>query len=113
MDFTRHDDDHNSLLAELDPTTDLNLSVQDESCLYVWAVFSVRRGSGPKRAIHLEGAFNRERLDLLGKLREIYQDLVILHDTKERGVLTKLPNLLHEDIAVLVQDDVLSEIELF
>lgn len=93
LDFTRNDeDDYNDLLAVLDHTADFNLSAPDESGLYPWAIFSIRGGSGPDRAIHLQGAFDREMLDLLGNLRGIYRNLVILHDTKERDVLTKLPN---------------------
>ncbi len=93
LDFTRNDEeDYNGLLAGLDHTADLNLSTPDESGLHTWAIFSIRGGSGPERAIHLEGSFDREMLDLLGNLRGVYRNLVILHDTKERDVLTKLPN---------------------
>jgi len=102
LDFTRNDEeDHNNLIAGLDHTTDLNLSTPDDSGLYAWAIFSIRGGSGPERAIHLEGAFDREMLDLLGNLREIYRNLVILHDTKERDVLTKLPNRQSLDARLL------------
>ncbi len=102
LDFTRNDEeDHNNLIAGLDHTTDLNLSTPNESGFYSWAIFSIRGGSGPERAIHLEGAFDREMLDLLGNLREIYRNLVILHDTKERDVLTKLPNRQSLDARLL------------
>ncbi len=102
LDFTRNDeDDHNTLIAELDHTVDLSLSTPNESGLYAWAIFSIRGGSGPERAIHLEGAFDQDMLELLGNLREIYRNLVILHDTKERDVLTKLPNRQSLDARLL------------
>ena len=102
LDFTRNDEeDHNSLLAGLDHTTDLNLSAPDESGLYTWAIFSIRGSCGPERAIHLEGTFNREMIELLNNLREMYRNLVILHDTKERDVLTKLPNRQSLDARLL------------
>jgi diguanylate cyclase (GGDEF)-like protein len=102
LDFTRNDDkDYGSLLAGLDHTADLNLSTPNESGFYSWVVFSVRGGSGPERMIHLEGMFDREMLELLGNLREIYRNLVILHDTKERDVLTKLPNRQSLDARLL------------
>lgn len=102
LDFTRNDEeDHNNLIAGFDHTTDLNLSTPNESGLYAWAVFSIRGGSGPERAIHLKGVFDREMLELLGNLRGVYRNLVILHDTKERDVLTKLPNRQSLDTRLL------------
>jgi len=102
LDFTRNDEeDYHGLLAELDHGADLNLSIPNESGLYTWAIFSIRGGSGPERAIHLEGEFDREMLDLLSNLRGVYRNLVILHDTKERDVLTKLPNRQSLDARLL------------
>jgi diguanylate cyclase (GGDEF)-like protein len=102
FDFSRNDEEnHNSLFDGLDYRSDLNLSAPDESGLYAWVVYSIRGGSGPDRAIRLEGAFNHEMLELLGDLRGIYRNLVILHDTKERDVLTKLPNRQSLDARLL------------
>lgn len=102
LDFTRNDEEnHKSLLAGLDHSTDLHLSPLDESGLYAWVIFSIRGGSGPERAIHLKGAFDREMLELLDNLRKIYRNLVILHDSKERDVLTKLPNRQSLDARLL------------
>ncbi|NOT12856.1 MAG: GGDEF domain-containing protein [Methylococcaceae bacterium] len=102
LDFTRNDEeDYSSLLAEFDNSSDLSLSVPDESGFYTWAIFSIKGGSGPERAIHLEGAFDREKLELLDGLRGIYRNLVLLHDTKERDVLTKLPNRQSLDARLL------------
>jgi diguanylate cyclase (GGDEF)-like protein len=94
LDISRNDEDenYNTLLDRLDQTTDLNLSALDASGLYAWIIFPIKGGRGPERAIYLEGAFDQAMLDLLGNLRGIYRNLVILHDTKERDVLTKLPN---------------------
>lgn len=102
LDFTRNDEeDHNTLIAELDHTLDLNLSAPNQSGSHAWAVFFIRGCGGPERAIHLEGAFDQEMLDLLSHLRGIYRNLVILHDTKERDVLTKLPNRQSLDTRLL------------
>lgn len=102
LDFTRNDDDNcNSLLIGIDHTADFNLSISNESGLYSWAIFSIRESSGPERAIHLEGTFDREMLELLNNLRGLYRNLVILHDTKERDVLTKLPNRQSLDTRLL------------
>jgi diguanylate cyclase (GGDEF)-like protein len=102
LDFTRNDkENYKSLFAGLDHKADLNLSAPDESGLYAWAIFSIRGCSGPERAIHLEGAFDREMLELLGNLRGVYRNLVILHDSKERDVLTKLPNRQSLDARLL------------
>lgn len=102
LDFTRNDEkDHNALLSELDHTADVHLSTQDEAGLYTWAIYSVKGSGGPERAIHLQGKFNQEMLDLLSNLRGIYRNLVVLHDTKERDVLTKLPNRQSLDARLL------------
>lgn len=102
LDFTKNDDENcNSLLSGLDHTADLNLSIPDKSGLYTWAIFSIRGSSGPERAIHMEGTFDREMLELLSNLRGLYRNLVILHDTKERDVLTKLPNRQSLDARLL------------
>jgi len=102
LDFTRNDEgDYGSLLNGLDHATDLLISAQDQAGFYTWAIFSIRGGSGPERAIHLQGAFDREMLELLDNLRGVYRNLVILHDTKERDVLTKLPNRQSLDARLL------------
>ncbi|MDP2098982.1 MAG: GGDEF domain-containing protein [Methylobacter sp.] len=102
LDFARNDDEnYNSLFAGLDHASDLHLSAVDESGSYTWAIFPIRGSSGPERAIHIEGAFNQKMLDLLNNLRAIYRNLVILHDTKERDVLTKLPNRQSLDVRLL------------
>lgn len=93
LDITRNDqDDNNNLAALLDQNADLSLSSVDENGLYSWVIFLIKGSCGPDRAIYLTGEFNLDRLDLVDKLRAVYRNLVILHDSKERDVLTKLPN---------------------
>ena len=96
-----NEENHNAILTGLDHTADLNLSTPDQSGLYSWAVFLMSGGCGPDRAIHLEGAFDHEMLALLHNLREVYQNLVRLHDSSERDVLTKLPNRQSLDARLL------------
>jgi diguanylate cyclase (GGDEF)-like protein len=101
LDFTRHDEDHSNLLAGLDYMADLNLCTPNESGLYAWAIFSIKGSSGPDRVIRLEGMFDQEMLGLLSDLCGIYRNLVILHDSKERDLLTKLPNRQSLDARLL------------
>ncbi len=102
LDFSRNDDEnYNALFSKLNHAVDLHLSAVDEAGLYTWVIFSIRGGSGPERAIHIEGAFDPNRLNILDNLRLIYRNLVILHDTKERDVLTKLPNRQSLDVRLL------------
>ncbi len=102
LDLTRSDEkNYDYILSRLDHSKDLNLSPPNGSGLYEWAIFSIRGCGGPERAIHLEGAFDRGILELLGNLRGIYRNLVILHDSKERDVLTKLPNRQSLDTRLL------------
>ncbi len=96
-----NEENHNAVLTGLDHKSDLNLSAPDQSGLYSWAVFLIKGSCGPERAIHLEGVFDHEMLDLLHNLRKVYQNLVILHDSSERDVLTKLPNRQSLDARLL------------
>jgi len=56
------------------------------------AILPVITDTGPDRAIVLEGFFNDETIELLGNLLRLYHNQVILHDHKERDILTRLPN---------------------
>ncbi|MBL6986770.1 MAG: GGDEF domain-containing protein, partial [Methylobacter sp.] len=61
LDFTRNDEqDHNSLFDGLDHSADLHLSISDGSGFYVWAIYSIKGGDGPERAIHIEGTFDQK-----------------------------------------------------
>ncbi|MFU8789387.1 MAG: GGDEF domain-containing protein [Methylobacter sp.] len=102
LDFARNDNEnYNSLFCGLDHASDLHLSAVGESGLYSWAIFFIRGGSGPERALHIEGAFDQDMLSLLDNMRSIYRNLVMLHDAKERDVLTKLPNRQSLDVRLL------------
>lgn len=56
------------------------------------ALLPVITDTGPDRVIVLEGRFNDDAIELLDKLLSLYRNQVILHDYKERDVLTRLPN---------------------
>ncbi|MDO9104738.1 MAG: GGDEF domain-containing protein [Methylovulum sp.] len=56
------------------------------------AILPVITDTGPDRAIVLEGRFDDEAVALLSNLLRLYHNQVILHDHKERDVLTRLPN---------------------
>lgn len=56
------------------------------------ALLPVITDTGPDRVIVLEGVFNDEAVALLNHLLNLYHNQVILHDHKERDVLTRLPN---------------------
>jgi diguanylate cyclase (GGDEF)-like protein len=93
LDFTKEAcHRHNTLLDKLDTTTDQHTGLADENGYYAWTILSVRGSHGPDRALLIEGHFSKIIVDLLSSLREFYRNLVILHDAKERDVLTRLPN---------------------
>ncbi|MFA5984673.1 MAG: GGDEF domain-containing protein [Methylococcaceae bacterium] len=56
------------------------------------AVLPISSDIGPERAIVLEGCFEARAIDLLNELLCLYHNQVLLHDHKERDVLTRLPN---------------------
>lgn len=93
LDFTMETcDRHNTLLDKLDTTTDQHTGPADEAGYYAWTILSVRGSHGPDRALLIEGHFSQTIVDVLTSLRAFYRNLVILHDAKERDVLTRLPN---------------------
>lgn len=64
----------------------------NENGLFTRIITVIREVTGPNRALLLEGQFNQDALDTLLALIKIFQNLVALHDSKERDTLTKLPN---------------------
>jgi len=56
------------------------------------AILPVHTELGPARALLLQGRFDQGALDLLGHLLILYRNQLLLHDRKERDVLTRLPN---------------------
>ncbi len=102
LDFTRDDEEnYNDLLAKLDHSLDVCLSPLIDSGYFSWVVFPIKGSGGPERVISLEGRFCKETIDFLYSFRGIYRNLVILHDSKERDVLTKLPNRQSLDARLL------------
>ncbi|NOQ15510.1 MAG: diguanylate cyclase [Methyloprofundus sp.] len=52
----------------------------------------IKGSVGPERAIIIHGTLSEETLFVISNLLKIYQNQVILHDAKERDVLTQLLN---------------------
>lgn len=93
LDFTRETSErHNTLLDNLDPATDLHTDLIDANGHFAWVILTIRGSHGPDRAILIEGQLCHTMIDLLMNLRAFYRNLVVLHDAKERDVLTRLPN---------------------
>jgi len=93
LDFTKEENErHNHLLDKLDDTCDINTGEPDRNGFYPWTILSITGSNGPDRAILIEGELGMALVSLLSRLREFYRNLVILHDIKERDVLTRLSN---------------------
>lgn len=56
------------------------------------AILPVHSELGPARALLLQGRLDQNALELLEHLLALYRNQVLLHDRKERDVLTRLPN---------------------
>jgi len=65
------------------------LPSDNQTCL---AILPVSSELGPSRALLLQGSFNEVSVELLGHLLTLYRNQVLLHDRKERDLLTRLPN---------------------
>lgn len=83
---------HEGLLADFNSANDLVPSQPNEDGFFTRVVASVRDGVGPNRALLLQGRFDSDALELMARLIKLYQNLIGLHDSKERDTLTKLPN---------------------
>jgi diguanylate cyclase (GGDEF)-like protein len=93
LDFTKEDDvTDNAHVSDASHVIGISTSNIDENGGYSWAILTVKGGNGPDRSILVEGKLDASSLETLQHLRGIYQNLVILHDAKERDVLTTLPN---------------------
>ena len=93
LDFSdQNQDDSIDLLQEINDTLDLRPSKLNGQGLYTQVVASIRDVDGPDRALLLQGQFDSDSLEILSKLIAIYHNQVALHDSKERDLLTKLPN---------------------
>ncbi len=56
------------------------------------AILPITSELGPGRALLVHGTFKQDELELLEQLLALYRNQVLLHDRKERDVLTRLPN---------------------
>jgi diguanylate cyclase (GGDEF)-like protein len=93
LDFTKEDDASDNLYAhDAAHIIGIATSKTDENGHFTWVILTVKGGNGPDRSILIEGDIDDVTLEMLQHLRGIYQNLVILHDAKERDVLTTLPN---------------------
>ncbi len=91
VDFTllEQDDEYIELLSNM-PSGDV-LQVVDFKAEKL-ALMQVHHCVGPERAILIMGQINTAMLDVFRYLLAIYTNQVILHDYKERDLLTHLPN---------------------
>ena len=102
LDFTKADDiADNEHVSNAAHSIGISTSDKDENGDCSWAILTVKGGNGPDRSILAEGKLNAETLETLEHLRGIYQNLVILHDAKERDVLTTLPNRQSLDLRLM------------
>jgi diguanylate cyclase (GGDEF)-like protein len=93
LDFTKADDiADNEHVSNAAHSIGISTSDKNENGEFSWAILTVKGGNGPDRSMLVEGKLNPETRETLEHLRGIYQNLVILHDAKERDVLTTLPN---------------------
>lgn len=93
LDFTKEDDvAENIHVSNAVHIIGISTNDANEKGNHSWAILTVKGGNGPDRSIFVEGTLDTSTLETLQHLRGIYQNLVMLHDAKERDVLTTLPN---------------------
>jgi len=85
-------ENHEDLLTEFNSGQDLVASEPDSNGRISRVVAVIRKVAGPNRALLIKGSLDKDTLELIGDLIKLYQNLVGLHDSKERDTLTKLPN---------------------
>lgn len=102
LDFT-HDEsnDHNDLINILDNESIVIPKMSDANGRFRQVYLSLKDTKGPDRAIALDGLFDQDTIELFRQLLSIFKNQVILHDSKERDVLTKLPNRQSFDTRLL------------
>lgn len=93
LDFSEQEKEETAdLLEEINATMEMTPGKPDTDGCYTQVIASVRDVSGPDRALVLQGKFDAPALELLSDLVALYRNQVALHDSKERDLLTKLPN---------------------
>ncbi len=101
LDFTKENDEYNEVIDKYQFGSEITLGHFNIAGFYDWIILAVKGGNGPNRIVYIEGKIDSILLDLLANLRLFYQNLVILHDGKERDVLTTLPNRQSLDMRLL------------
>lgn len=102
LDFTRDESNaHNDLINILDNETSVIPKMSDANGRFRQVYLSLKDTKGPDRAIALDGLFDQQTIELFRQLLSIFKNQVILHDSKERDVLTKLPNRQSFDTRLL------------
>jgi diguanylate cyclase (GGDEF)-like protein len=93
LDFTSFDDvADNENISNASHVAGISTGELDKKGSCSWAILTVKGSNGPDRSVLVEGELSTSTLETLQHFRGIYQNLVILHDDKERDVLTTLPN---------------------
>ncbi|MDD5229550.1 MAG: GGDEF domain-containing protein [Methylococcales bacterium] len=93
LDFTKEDEvTDNARISDIAHIVGVSTGEADENGCCSWAILTVKGGNGPDRSMLIEGKLDVSTLETLQHLCGIYQNLVVLHDAKERDVLTTLPN---------------------
>jgi putative two-component system response regulator len=102
LDFTALAQDEDAeLLLEINATLGMEPSKADGDGFFRQVIASVRDVCGPDRALFLSGKFDAPALALLSDLIALYRNQVAMHDSKERDLLTKLPNRQSFDARLL------------
>ncbi len=94
-------EEHDELLQEIGNTSGFKPSKASADGLYTQIIAPVCDVAGPERAVVLHGHFDASSQQLLSDLVALYRNQVALHDSKERDLLTKLPNRQSFDARLL------------
>ena len=84
--------ENQELLSEINATSGFKASKPDAEGYFSQVIATIRHVKGPDRAVLIHGQFNTHAVDFLSYAMNLYSNQVSLHDSKERDILTKLPN---------------------
>lgn len=101
LDFSAPEQGNNLEVAEMSNTEGLMFSKPNAEGLFTRLARSINDVSGPRRAVLLQGLFDPHSIQALSDLIAVYRNQVALHDSKERDLLTKLPNRQSFDARIL------------
>lgn len=71
---------------------DVSTIITDSDTTLHQIALSIKTEIGPNRVFVLTGRINPDALEVLQDLQNLFRNQILLHDKKERDVLTKLPN---------------------